>query len=127
MLNLLNNIGRNVIRTSLVNNPVYALSSQRVFFSDEIKTDETSTKTLSGFAKAFEKFEKPENLTEPKLEDNATFLSLLRNSKFIDVSSDSSTDLVPLILIQNFPEDGRSTQQNCYRQDISHRGRRFVH
>lgn len=89
MLNILNNIGRNVLRTSLVTNPVYAVSVQRVFFSDEIRTDESSTKTLSGFAKAFEKFEKPENLTEPKPEDNATFLSLLRNSKFIDVSADS--------------------------------------
>lgn len=89
MLNILNNIGRNVIRTSLVTNPVYAVSVQRVFFSDEIRTDESSTKTLSGFARAFEKFEKPENLTEPKPEDNATFLSLLRNSKFIDVSADS--------------------------------------
>lgn len=89
MLNILNNLSRNVIRTSLVNNTVY-LSSQRVFLSDEIKGDEGSTKTLGGFARAFEKFEKPENLSEPKPEDNATFLSLLRNSKFIDVSCDFS-------------------------------------
>ncbi len=83
MLNILNNVSRNVIRTSIVNSQKCAL--QRVFFSDEMKTDDRSTKTLSGFARAFEKFEKPENLSEPKPEDNATFLSLLRNSKFVDV------------------------------------------
>lgn len=85
MLNILTSISRNVIRTSLVH-PAYVISSQRVFFSDEIKADEPTTKTLGGFARAFEKFEKPENLSEPIPEDNATFLSLLRNSKFIDVS-----------------------------------------
>lgn len=86
MLNILSNISRNVTRTSLVNHPAYAISAQRVFFSDEIKADESSTKTLGGFARAFEKFEKPENFSEPIPQDNATFLSLLRNSKFIDVS-----------------------------------------
>lgn len=86
MLKICSNLSRNVIRTSVVNSPACALSMQRVFFSDDIKADESSTKTLSGFARAFEKFEKPENFSEPKPEDNATFLSLLRHSKFIDVS-----------------------------------------
>lgn len=39
--------------------------------------------TVSGYAKAFEKFE---GLTEQPQEKPATFASLLRNSKFIDVS-----------------------------------------
>lgn len=78
------------MRTSLINNPVHTISLQRVFFSDDIKAEETSTKTLSGFAQAFAKFEKPESFAEPVQEDNATFLSLLRNSKFIDVSGNLS-------------------------------------
>ncbi|KAJ6640967.1 28S ribosomal protein S28, mitochondrial [Pseudolycoriella hygida] len=89
MLNILTSVGRNVILTNVVNKPLYVLSAQRVFFSDEIKaaedTDETSTKTLGGFARAFEKFNRPENFTTPEPQDNATFLSLLRNSKFIDM------------------------------------------
>ncbi|XP_037036004.1 28S ribosomal protein S28, mitochondrial [Bradysia coprophila] len=92
MLSFLNTLSRNVIRTSVINNPAYGVPLQRAFFSDEIKaddsstkTDESSTKTLGGFARAFEKFEKAKNFTEPKPVDNATFLSLLRNSKFIDM------------------------------------------
>lgn len=91
MLTILNNVSRNLIRTTIVNNSVQTIALQRVFFSDEIKAEDISTKsetkTLSGFARAFEKFEKKENFTESKPEDNATFLSLLRNSKFIDVST----------------------------------------
>lgn len=107
MLSYWNIISRNMIRVSFINNPAYGLSVQRVFFSDEIKaddsstkpnesatktdesltkTDEGATKTLGGFARAFEKFEKAKNFSEPKPVDDATFLSLLRNSKFIDVS-----------------------------------------
>lgn len=91
-----------MIRTGLVNNTMYALSSQRMFLSDEIKGDESPTKTLSGFAKAFEKFEKPENFSEPIPEDNTTFLSLLRNSKFIDVSYDCSIREFVFLLNKNF-------------------------
>lgn len=85
MLNILRGASRSATRA--LNNPI---SLQRAFLSDEIKAEET-TKTLSGFAKAFEKFEKPENFSEPQPEENATFLSLLRNSKFVDVSQAQHT------------------------------------
>lgn len=103
MLTILNNVSRNLIRTSLINTSVQTISLQRVSFSDDIKAEDisikTETKTLSGFAKAFEKFEKTGNVTEPKPEDTATFHSLLRNSKFIDVNVGLSRNSNSLIEI----------------------------
>lgn len=51
------------------------------------ETEQSEEKKLSGFAKAFEKYSKPQDQpTEEKLPD-LPFASLLRNSKFIDVSN----------------------------------------
>lgn len=72
-------------KTTIINNllrqkiGLSALQSQK--FSDTV---EKNTK-LSGFAQAFERHTAPQ--VETPVEDKATFASLLRNSKFVDVSS----------------------------------------
>lgn len=52
-------------------------------FSSETEQQSTTDAPVGGYAKAFDKFENIKTEEAPKLQ---TFASLLRNSKFIDVS-----------------------------------------
>lgn len=78
-------IFRNIVHRSatanhLLKNRVFLQSAQRLL-SDNVVPD-ADTK-LGGFAKAFERHSAPQ--IETPVQDNQTFASLLRNSKFIDV------------------------------------------
>lgn len=90
-------------------------------FSIESENVNTATDNkVGGYAKAFDKFEQI-NTEEP--EKPQTFASLLRNSKFIDVSlslchSQSSNSVFTA---------WRSCRKSCYWKDISCNSRWFVY
>lgn len=94
-------INQSIRTLSAINRPSRLHITQHIqcrLFSD--KSDETPTvpesnsqtdnvvdkEKLSGFARAFEKYTKPQEGVKPVIE-NLTFIRLLRESKFVDVSS----------------------------------------
>lgn len=54
----------------------------RVSFSTEVSSPDSEKPKISGFAKAFEKFSKPDPVEEEK---DVEFTKLLRNSKLVDL------------------------------------------
>lgn len=68
------------ILTGVVNQYLKGLS--RLHFSSEVSSSENEKPKTSGFAKAFEKFSKPEPVEEEK---DVEFAKLLRNSKQVDL------------------------------------------
>lgn len=70
------------LRNIKLNNNISRLWKNSAYFCNK-PTEENDAKPPGGYAKAFEKFE---TLNAPVEEKPATFASLLRNSKFIDVS-----------------------------------------
>lgn len=65
----------------------YSLNNYRAFSNEE------TTASVGGYAKAFDKFEEMK-VTPKETEQSETFASLLRRSKFIDVDT--------LVLIYNW-------------------------
>lgn len=84
-------------------------------------------KTLGGFAKAFEKYTRPAEEPEPVVE-NRSFAQLLRESKFVDVSSiDAISNHFPSINHAFFLAAGRPEGENRLGQNRPNSGRRLVH
>lgn len=73
---------RNIVTANqLLKNRVLLQSTLRLLSENVVSDTETK---LGGFAKAFERHSAPQ--IETPVQDNQTFASLLRNSKFVDVS-----------------------------------------
>lgn len=74
-------VNKSMINRNLI--PISSTLSQRIFFSAQTTTDETTPTQApkSGYAKAFEKFESLGKKDETPL----SFKELLMKSKFIDV------------------------------------------
>lgn len=115
-------IYRNIVTANhLLRNRVFLQSALRLL-SDNV-VSETDTK-LGGFAKAFERHSAPQ--IETPVQDNQTFASLLRNSKFVDVSLGSqnpkyffkkSNKILKCFQLAAW----RSRKQSCNWKNISHR------
>lgn len=92
-------------------------------FCEKIEVQPTSD-GKGGFAQAYDKHTADLKEPEPK-KDIRTFATLLRNSKFIDVSFQHPFRVIGLFMKFLFSV-GRSREQNCHRPNISHCGGRFV-
>lgn len=82
---------RYILPTSIINNKVIFYSTNIPNQSDADSELDFKEDRLGGFAKAYQRFSTPEVKPEEK---EQTFLQLLKNSKFIDVSIPPSSILL---------------------------------